>query len=237
MGTASAPRSEQDKVGLSRIATGAGLGLAAAALAIVLPVGFLLVASYDPSGFLSLHQTALVEVIGLLVLAGAVLFLVSLLLYRNAFAHLRKVDQRFIAASVLCLIGTLGFLLILISAAVLVGSASSLLSCINNQPTHALTCLRSGQPLGAYTGLLGFWLGWLGGVGIVLGLSAGSSRFARREIGGGAALYAILLLALIGPFAALVVSFPGVEYLLLLVPILSVLAPLFVLRGARPVAS
>jgi len=232
MATTSIPGSEQDKTGLSRIGTGASIGLAAALLAIVIPVGFLLVASYDASGFLSLSQTAFLDVTGLCLLAGAVLFLISLLAYRNAFAHLRKVDRRFVVASVLCLIGTLGFLLILIAALVIVGSASSLLSCIHGQPTHALSCLRSGQPLGAITGLVGFWLGWLGGVGIVLGLSAGSSRFKTRAIGLGALLYAVLLLVLLGPFVALVVSYPGAEFLLLFVPLLSLLAPYFVLRGA-----
>ncbi|MFI5413630.1 MAG: hypothetical protein ACHQ0I_03485 [Candidatus Lutacidiplasmatales archaeon] len=237
MATTTIPHTEEDATGLFRIATGAGVGLAAALLGFVIPVGFLLVASYAPGGFLSLHQTALLDALGLLILAGALLFLFSLIIYRNAFAHLRKVDRRFVVASVLCLIGTLGFLLLVVTAVVLVGSSSSLLSCINNQPSHALTCLRSGQPLGAYTGLIGFWLGWLGGVGIVLGLSAGSSRFKTREIGLGAAFYAILLLALIGPFIALVVSVPGVEFILVLVPILSLLAPYFVFRGARPLAT
>ncbi|HEY1198974.1 MAG TPA: hypothetical protein VGG32_09685 [Thermoplasmata archaeon] len=234
MATPSTPASEQDRTGLFRIATGAGVGLAAALLAIVLPVGFLFVASYDATGFLSLRQTAFIDATALLILAGAILFLASLFFYRRGFAHLRKVDPRFTAASILCWIGTLGFILVLVAAVVLIGSSSSLLSCLKGQPTHALTCLRSGQALGAYTGLVGFWLGWLGGVGIVLGLSAASSRFKSREVAVGAALYAILLLALVGPFVALVVSFPGVEYLLLLVPILALLAPYFVLRGAGP---
>ncbi len=231
MATTSIPWTEQDRNGLFRIATGAGVGLAAALLAIVIPVAFLLVASYDPGGFLSLQQTAFLDATGLLILAGALLFLVSLFFYRRGFALLRKVDPRFTVASILCWIGTLGFLLVVVAAIVIVGSSSSLLSCVNGQPTHALTCLRSGEPLGAYTGLVGFWMGWLGGVGIVLGLSAGASRFKTREIALGAALYAILLLALVGPFVSLIVSFRGVEYLLVLVPILSVLAPIFVFRG------
>ncbi len=231
MATTSIPGSEQDRTGLFRIATGAGVGLAAALLAIVIPVVFLLIASYDSSGFLALNQAAFLQATGLLILAGAILFLLSLFFYRRGFALLRKVDSRFTVASILCWIGTLGFLLILVAAVVIVGTSSSLLSCVNGHPTHALTCLRSGQPLGAYTGLAGFWMAWLGGVGIVLGLSAGSSRFKTREIGLGAALYAILLLALVGPFISLVVSFPGVEYLLVLVPILSLLAPFFVFRG------
>jgi hypothetical protein len=236
MATTSTPPTEPDTAGLFRIGTGAGIGLAGALLAIVLPVGFLLVASYDPGGFVALDQTGFLDATGLLILAGALLFLLSFFIYRRAFAVLRKVDRRFLIASVLCLVGTLGFILLLVAAIVVVGSSSSLLSCINHQPSHALTCLRSGAPLGAYTGLLGFWLGWVGGVGLVLGLSASSSRFHRREIGVGAALYALLLVALIGPFIALVVSYPGVEFILLLAPILSLLAPLFVLRGSRPMA-
>lgn len=233
MATALRVLSEHEKRGLFRVATGAGVGLAASLLAIVVPVGFLLVAAYAPGGFLSLNQTAFIDATALLILAGAILFLVSLFIYRRGFAQLRKIDPRFTAASALCIVGTIGFLLILVAAVVIVGSASSLLSCISGRPTHALTCLRSGEPLGAYTGLVGFWLGWLGGVGIVLGLSAGSSRFKARTIGVGGALYAVLLLALVGPFVALVVTVPGVEYLLLLVPILSILAPFFVFHGSR----
>lgn len=233
----SVPRSDQDQVGLFRIATGAGIGFAGALLAIVFPVAFLLIATYEPSGFLALNQAAFLDATGLLILAGALLFLVSFFLYRRAFAHLRKVDSRFTVASILCLLGTIGFVLILIAAVVIVGSASSLLSCIKGQPTHGLACLRSGQPLGAYTGVAGFWLGWLGGVGIVLGLSASSSRFKTREIGYGAVLYSVLLLALIGPFVALVIAFPGSEYVLLLVPILSLLAPYLVFRGTRPIVT
>ncbi|HYB78766.1 MAG TPA: hypothetical protein VEG66_03265 [Thermoplasmata archaeon] len=228
-----APSVEEGR-GLYRIATGAAVGLAGALLAIVVPIAFLLAAAYAPAGFLSLHQTGFVEATALLILAGAILFLISLFLYRRGFAQLRKVDPRFTLASVLCLIGTVGFLLILIAAVVIIGSANSLLSCVNGHPTHALTCLRSGEPLGAYTGLVGFWLGWLGGVGLVLGLWAGSSRFHSRFIGVGGALYGVLLLALVGPFVSLVVAFPGVEYLLLLAPILSLLAPFFVYHGTSP---
>jgi hypothetical protein len=233
----SVPHSEPDQVGLFRIATGAGVGLAAALLAIVLPIGFLLVATYAGAGFLSLDQTAFLDATVLLVLAGALLFLVSFFLYRRGFAHLRTVDRRFTLASVLCLVGSVGFLLLLVAAVVVIGSSSSLLSCIHGHPSQSLSCLRSGQPLGAYTGLLGFWLGWFGGVGIVLGLSAASSRFRTREIGWGAALYGVLLLILLGPFVALWIAFPGAAYLLGLVPILSILAPFFVFRGSRPIAT
>ncbi|MGA8604625.1 MAG: hypothetical protein WB788_06140 [Thermoplasmata archaeon] len=230
------PHTAQDQTGAFRLATGAALGLAAALLGIVIPVLLVLIASYDPGGFVALNQAGFLEATGLFILAGALLFIFCFLIYRNGFAHLRKVDRRFTIASVLCLVGSLGFLLILVAAVVIVGSSASLLTCINGQPSHALSCLRSGQPLGAYTGLIGFWLGWLGGVGIVLGLSAGSSRFHNREVGLGAAFYALLLLVLIGPFVALVVTFPGVQYILFAVPVLALLAPFFVYLGAGRIA-
>jgi hypothetical protein len=231
MATPGASPSEPERKGFFRVATGAGLGLAGAVLAIVVPVLFLLIATYAPSGFLSLHQSAFIVATALLILAGAILFLLSLFTYRRGFAQLRKVDSRFTVASMLCLVGSLGFLLILVAVVVIVGSTNSLLSCINGHPAHALTCLRSGEPLGAYTGLVGFWLGWLGGVGIVLGLSAASARFRTRAIALGSALYAVLLVVLIGPFVSLVVSYPGSGAILALVPVLSVLAPFFVFRG------
>jgi len=230
------PHTAQDQTGAFRLATGAALGLAAALLGIVIPVLLVLIASYDPGGFVALNQAGFLEATGLFILAGALLFIFCFLIYRNGFAHLRKVDRRFTIASVLCLVGSLGFLLILVAAVVIVGSSASLLTCINGQPSHALSCLRSGQPLGAYTGLIGFWLGWLGGVGIVLGLSAGSSRFHNREVGLGAAFYALLLLVLIGPFVALVVTFPGDQYILFAVPVLALLAPFFVYLGAGRIA-
>lgn len=166
-------------------------------------------------------------------MAGAILFLLSLLLYRIAFASLRRADRWFTLASALCLLGTFGFVLLLLAAVVLLGSSDSLLTCLQGRPTRALSCLRSGSPLGGYTALIGFWMGWLGGLGIVLGLGFGGRFFHRPGLGGGAALYAILLLVLVGPFIALVVSFPGAPYLLLAVPLLIVLAPGLVYAGAR----
>ncbi|MGA8663696.1 MAG: hypothetical protein WB809_01300 [Thermoplasmata archaeon] len=230
-GSPVAPRVEDTK-GASRLALGAGLGLAAAVMTLVLPSLFLWLALYSPGGFFSLGST-LVQTLSLLVLIGAFLFLLCLFTYRLAFGALRKVDARFTAASVLCLIGSLGFLLLLIAAAVLLGSTSSLVQCMHGQPSHALSCLRSSQPIGAYTALVGFWLGWLGGVGIVLGLGSAGHRFARAALYGGAAFYGLLLLVLVGPFLSLVYPVPGGEYLLLVTPALALLAPAFVLAGSR----
>lgn len=226
-----APRPEDTK-GAGRLAVGGALGIAAAVVTLVLPSVFLWVALYSPGGFFSLGST-LLQTLSLLVLVGAILFLLSLLVYRLGFAALRRIDPRFTVASFLCLVGTLGFLLVVVAAAVLLGSTSSLVTCIHGQPSHALTCLKSGEPLGAYTAAIGFWLGWLGGVGIVVGLSSAGHRFARRSLYGGATLYALLLLVLIGPFLALVYVVPDQQYLLLVVPFLALLAPIFTLVGAR----
>jgi len=223
---------EEDVKGCHRIAIGAGLGVAAATITLLLPLALLWFTLYNPGGFFQ-WNTSLVQDISLLVLAGAILFLLSLFVYRRGFAVLRGVDRRFVVASVLCLIGSLGFLLILVAVVVILGSTSSLLTCIHGQPSHALSCLRSGEPLGAYTGLVGFWLGWLGGVGLVLGLASTGQRFSRGVLYGSSALYAVLLLALVGPFVGLIYPVPGAQYLLLLSPILALLAPGLAYAGAR----
>jgi hypothetical protein len=222
----------EDAKGSHRIAIGAGLGVAGAAITLLLPFALLWLAVYNPGGFFELNPD-LVRDISLLVLAGAILFLLSLFLYRRGFAVLRGVDRRFTVASVLCLIGSLGFLLILVAVVVILGSTNSLVSCIHGQPSHALSCLRSGQPLGAYTGLAGFWLGWLGGVGLVLGLASAGRRFSRGVLYGSATMYAILLLALVGPFLGLIYPVPGAQYLLLLTPLLALVAPALAYAGTR----
>jgi hypothetical protein len=224
--------SQRERTGLHRIAVGAGLGIAGGLLALVLPIAFLILAEYNPGGFFTYGPT-LVQAIAFLVFAGAVLFLFSLLAYRMGFGALRKVDPRFSTASALCILGSLGFLLLIVAAGLLFGSGNSLVSCVQGRPTHLLSCLRSGQPLGAYTGLIGFWLGWLGGVGLVLGLSRTGGRYHHSSFYGGAALYALLLLALVGPFIALITPIPDVQYLLFVTPFFTLLAPAFVFAGSR----
>ncbi len=222
----------EDRVGLGRLGTGAGVGLAGGILGVVLPIVFLWLASHNPGGFFS-YDTTFVDTIGFFVLAGAILLLVSLFMYRRGFAALRKTDGRFAVASILCIIGSIGFLLLLVAAAVLVGTSSSLIACLHESPSHALSCVKSGQPFGAYTALIGFWLGWLGGLGIVVGLVMAGGRYHNGAVTGGAALYALLLVVLIGPFLNVLVAIPGVDYVLLVAPVFIVLAPGLVLGGTR----
>jgi uncharacterized membrane protein YidH (DUF202 family) len=221
-----------EQKGAGRIGIGAGLGFAGALCAIVLPLAFLLIVADDPGGFF-VFSSSLVEVTSVLVLVGAILLLLSLFFYRRSFAALRKVDPRFYTASILCIVGSLGFLLLLVAAAVVVGNSAALLACAHGQPSHALTCLTSGQPFGAITGALGFIFGWFGGLGIVIGLSLAGSRFRAGALSGAAALYLLLLLILLVPFLGLIVTIPDLGILLLVAPVFAIIAPALALAGSN----
>jgi hypothetical protein len=220
-----------DEKGVGRLGIGAGLGFAGALCTIVLPLAFLFLVTDLHTGFFT-FSASLVQVTSVLVLVGAILLLLSLLFYRRAFAALRKIDGRFTPASILCILGSLGFLILLIAAAVVVGNASSLIACAHGRPSHALSCLESGTPFGAVTGAIGFLLGWVGGVGIVLGLFLAGHRFRAGALTGSAAVYAILLLVLLVPFAGLVVALPDLSVLIVLAPLFAVIAPALALSGA-----
>ncbi|MGI0070633.1 MAG: hypothetical protein ACRECT_00915 [Thermoplasmata archaeon] len=224
-------RAEFDEKGVRRLGLGAGLGFAGAVALIVLPLTFLFLAAHSPSGFFT-FSSGFVEVTSILVIAGALLLLFSLLVYRRSFAALRKADSRFLAASILCIIGSVGFLLLLVTAAVVAGNTGSLLTCVRGQASHALSCLESGQPFGAVTALLGFLLGWLGGLGIVIGLFLAGGRFRAGAFTGAGVVYALLLLLLVAPFLALFAALPGISYLVLVAPIFAVVAPALALAGS-----
>jgi hypothetical protein len=220
-----------EQKGLRRLSIGAGLGVAGGIAALVLPTAFLYLAAYDPGGLFG-FTTQFVQTISIMVLAGGILFLLSLLLYRLSFSALRKVDARFWFASALCLVGTFGFLLLVVGAGLLVGDSAGLSSCLHGRPTQALSCVRSVQPLGGYTVLIGYWLAWLGGLGIVAGLLLSGFRYHRGWLYGGAIFYLLLLLVLVGPFLNLVLTIPYSGDLLLLAPLFVLIAPAAVFGGA-----
>lgn len=232
MSSTAVESSRDAPIGLRRLGTGAGLGLAASLVGIVLPLSFLLLATYNPGGYFGFGRL-LIETTSILLIAGAILFLLSLFFYRRGFLALRHSDPRFTTPALLCIIGSLGFLLILIMALLLFGASSSVVECLHGQPTHAFSCLRANQPLGAYSGLIGFGLGWVGGLGIVVGLGRAGTRFHAGGVSGGAALYALLLLVLVGPMVRLLVVIPATEWLALVAPILAVLAPGVVFGAIR----
>jgi hypothetical protein len=232
MATAPAVKArEMETKGVGRIGLGAGLGFAGALCAIVIPLAFVFLVSDVHAGFFTFSST-LVAYTSIIVLVGAILLLLSLFFYRRSFSALRKVDRRFVAASFLCIVGTIGFLLILVAAAVVIGNSASLIACAKGHPSHALTCLQSGQPLGALTGILGFVLGWFGGLGIVLGLFLAGSRFQTSALSGAGAVYAMLLLLLLVPFLGLIVTVPGLSDLVIVAPLLGVVGPGLAVAGA-----
>src|SRR5579864_8908945 len=99
--------------GLARIATGSTVGLAAGLVGLALPVSLFVLAAYSP-GTLYLSTLQLVQVTAILALAGALLFAISLTLYRWGFWSLQRIDRRFWIASVLCLVGMLGVVLLIL---------------------------------------------------------------------------------------------------------------------------
>ncbi|MGI0155623.1 MAG: hypothetical protein ACREDE_05770 [Thermoplasmata archaeon] len=222
---------EIDESGVRRLGLGAGLGFAGAVAAIVLPLTFLFVAANYRGGFFT-FSSRFVEVTSILVIAGAILLFLSLFVYRRSFAAFRKADPRFYAASILCLLGSLGFLLLLVAATIVAGNTGSLLTCVHGQPSHALSCLESGQPFGALTSLLGFALGWLGGLGIMIGLLLAGRRVHAGALMGSGVVYGLLLLLLLLPLLALFVTLPGAAYLVILAPLLAVVGPALALQGS-----
>jgi hypothetical protein len=223
-----------ERKGLRRFSAGAAVGLVGGGVGLVLPVSVYLLVFYQAIG-LPRAGTTLIQFTTVFVLGGALLFALSLVLYRFGFMALQKEDSWFYAASVLCLVGTIGLLLIVIAAGLALESTPSLMQCIQGTPTLALTCLQAVQPLTAYSVVVGFWLAWFGALGIVVGLGLGGRRYRGVRIGAGSAAYAVLLLVLIDPFVALLFPISGWQYPLLTVPILALVAPLLVYLGCRRV--
>ncbi len=221
-----------DPRGIERTATGAAIGLAAGVVGLALPVGLVLLQTYSP-GTVFLTGVELVEATALFALVGALLFAGSLILFRIGFAALRKFDPRFWVASVLCMLGTVGVILLLIPIGLAAASSTSLVSCVRGAPSRALGCLSSVAPLAADWGMVAFWLLWLGGLGIVVGVGLAGVRYRQGWFYGGAALYALLLLGLLGPALGLLFPIGALAYPLLAAPFLVLAAPAMILRGSR----
>jgi hypothetical protein len=225
-----------ERTGLQRFETGAAVGLIGGVVGLVLPVSVNLLAFYNFIG-LPTAGTTLIDFTSAFVIAGALLFALSLIIYRFGFTALRKEDPWFYTASVLSMVGTVGLLLIVIAAGLALRSSPSLVQCIQGTPSLTMTCLQAVQPLTAYSVVVGFWLAWVGGLGIVVGLGMGGRRYRIIRLGAGSVAYAILLLVLIDPFVALLFPIGGWQYPLLTLPILALGAPLLVYLGCHRVLS
>jgi hypothetical protein len=231
----SPPRAPGDARGRHRLLLGGLLGVAGALCAVVVPAA-LVIGAAPGQPTLSGLSAGGIGIATAALLVGAALLLVSLLAYRSAFRILRSADRRFRYASTLCLVGTLGLLLLVAAILFASGSFGPLSTCLAADPGHALGCYRAnapGDPYGALLGLGGFALAWLGSLGIVAGLAWEGRRIGSAALGGGAAVYALSLLVLVGPFAALLGPVPGIGLFVYGLPVLATLAPALVVAGTR----
>jgi hypothetical protein len=221
--------------GLRRISTGATVGLSAGIVGLILPVGLFLLASYSPSTFF-LSPSSLIQLTAILALAGAILFAVSLTFYRMGFWSLMSFDHRFWAASALCLLGTVGVILVILPMALAFASSDVMASCIQGAPTKALVCLDSAAPLASYLGTLGVWMLWVGGLGVVVGIGLASVRYRQLWLIAGAGLYAVLLLVMVAPILGVLLP-SDLVYPFFLLPFLVLLAPALISKGSRRAVS
>ena len=234
----SAPASTEEGKSESDLRRGSLLALGAALVAFVAPALLVLLARRSLFGLASGARTVVASE-GALVAVGAILLLVAFLLYRRAFGHLRHVDARLGVATVLCLLGSIGAIVVVVAGALIGGGTSAVTGCLGGHATHALTCLRSADPTAGYLALAGFWLAWIGAVGLCVGVILSGRHFRRRGVVAGGAVYAVLVLDVLVPFAGTLVSVPGTTEALAVAPFAAVLGPLLVYLGtprARPSA-
>jgi hypothetical protein len=199
---AASPVASKDELsGVGRIKWGALLGI----LGLVLAIGGVMIVLFDvglgvtntnDAGYVSLLRTILLAVA--LVVVGSLVALVSFALYAAGFAALRKADRRFRTPMVLCVVGLVGLALIggfVVSYASGINSAiscpSSNITCQNNA-----TSLAPGVvPLGYVGGLFGF----VGLIGLIIGLYRFGSRYSSSITKVGAILYIIPVLSILAP--------------------------------------
>jgi hypothetical protein len=194
------------------------------------PVALLLLGTYSSSTLLVFGPT-LVRTTATLGLIGAVLFAISLLAFRSGFAAFRKLEPRYWSATILCLIGTVGYALLVVPTAIALLSSDALVQCVQGSPTQAFTCLRSVAPLAGYAAIFAFWLVWLGQLGIVVGLVLTGRRFREPWLYAGTVFYGLLLLVFIAPFMGLVFSNSALTYAIFVAAALGLVAPAFVAHG------
>jgi hypothetical protein len=218
--------------GLRRISTGSAIGLAAGVIGLGLPITLILLPTLSP-GTIYLTGPELIETTAGLALVGAVLFAVSLLVFRLGFAALRGFDRRFWTASILCMIGTVGVILIVVPIALAASSSDAIARCIQGAPSRTLACVSSVAPLASYWAIAAFWLLWLGGLGIVVGITLAGRRYRQIWLYLGAALYAVLLLGLLAPLLGLLFPIGALTYPLLAAPFLVLLGAALIFQGSR----
>lgn len=223
---------EPPKTGAGRFLIGGWLGVLAGILAVDTAVVAIEIAVAYAHGVVPLDAATVVTA-SVLILVGNALYLGSIFFYRRGFVQLRRFDAKFWWATVLCLAGSLGFLLLIVSAIVVARDPSPVVACLHGPLVDLRVCLQTGLPLGEDAALVGLGLAWVGGAGISLGLYLSGRHLHHRWWTFAAVAYGAFLLALLIPFLASVFPMPVFETLEWLLPVLALAAPVSVLLGAR----
>ncbi len=214
-----------------RIAVGAGLGVAAGVLLGVLPSLLFTVLYSGSTGALPLGAS-LFQTTGLLLMAGALLFLLSFSFYRWGFSRWRHQDARFDGPVALCLVGSIGALAVVATGIAIYSSPSAIEHCLHGRPSEWTTCLFGLSPYAALATTVGIVGGALGGIGLVAGFGLVARKVRSAALAAGAGVYGLLWIlgaaSLLGP----VFGSAALRPLLITLPWVAVLAPLLVLAGA-----
>jgi Protein of unknown function (DUF973) len=232
----SVPASTEEGKSSTYLRRGSLIAAGGALVAVAVPAALVLLSRRQLYG-LSAGSHSAVALEGLLVAVGAVLLLLAFLLYRRAFAHLRHADPRLGPASVLCLVGSVGAIAVVVAGALVGGGPSAVTGCLGGRSAHALACLRAADPTVGYLALAGFWLAWVGAVGVCVGLVLSGRHFRRRLVVAAGVVYAILVLDVVVPFAGAIAAVPGTNEALAIAPFAAVAAPLLVYVGTPPARS
>lgn len=226
------PTSTEEAKASALLRRGSLAAIGGSLLALGAPSALVLLASSRQAG-LSAASRNVLETESLLVVAGAVLLLLALVLYRLAFVRLKHVDRRLRSVSHLCLVGSAGAIALIAAGAVVAEGSSAITGCLAGHAAHALSCLRSEDPSFGYLSVVGFWLLWLGAAGVAAGLVLAGRHFGRRSLTAGGVVYAVLVAAVVAPFATLLAPIPASGYALGGAPVAAVVAAALVFVGAR----
>jgi hypothetical protein len=208
-----APPVEVEIAGVRRIQAGAIAGIVGLALGALTPFYLLFVlgvgvnAATATGGSASVAFT-LVEVVFLSLFAGVALLLVSFGLYTAGFAKLRRADRKFGAPMGLAIVGLLGFLVIVGLVGLLAALLLQVIGC-GGPGVATSSCVTLAatvpDPVTLLGGLfLGFIVGLVGWIGLVLGLYRVGRRYGSTLTRVGAILYVVPVADVVAPILILV---------------------------------
>jgi uncharacterized protein DUF973 len=203
-----APPVEVEIVGVRRIQAGAIAGIVGIVLGALTPFYLLFIlgvgvnAATATGGAASVGFT-LVEVVFLSLFAGVALVLVSFGLYAAGFAKLRRADRKFGAPMGLAIVGLVGFLVIVGLVGLLAALLLQVIGC-GGPGVATASCVTLAatvpDPVTLVGGLfLGFIVGLVGWIGLVLGLYRVGKRYGSTLTRIGAILYIVPVADVVAP--------------------------------------